>query len=257
MDAHFNGSVPLAWALRCAGHGVGGEPAGADREHHGGRADRRPGGHRPAPRRHGQGGGRLGAVPPRQPVAGPRRPRPAHARLPQGLGRDDDRHVLRPRQRRSDGRRPRRLHPAVGSRTSSCGSPSRSRARSPRWRPARPTRGCSPSPTSSCPCAGPSSPSSAPPRRTRPTGRAGRTPTTAWASGSSGHSGRQPGVAFDERAVTGQWSVDQVPRSFRPPSDGPAVGMRSSSPTTAPGPPWCPTGSAPRRSIPACASPWG
>ncbi|MFE3683904.1 activator-dependent family glycosyltransferase [Streptomyces sp. NPDC059095] len=34
------------------------------------------------------------------------------------------------------------------------------------------------------------------------------------------------GVPFDEEAVTGQWSVDQVPRSFRPPSDGPTVGMR-------------------------------
>jgi glycosyltransferase (activator-dependent family) len=34
------------------------------------------------------------------------------------------------------------------------------------------------------------------------------------------------GVPFDEETVTGQWSVDQVPRSFRPPSDGPTVGMR-------------------------------
>ncbi|MFI1443898.1 activator-dependent family glycosyltransferase [Streptomyces fructofermentans] len=34
------------------------------------------------------------------------------------------------------------------------------------------------------------------------------------------------GLSFDEEAVTGQWSVDQVPRSFRPPSDGPTVGMR-------------------------------
>ncbi|MFI1046126.1 activator-dependent family glycosyltransferase [Streptomyces griseoruber] len=34
------------------------------------------------------------------------------------------------------------------------------------------------------------------------------------------------GVPFDEEAVTGQWSVDQVPRSFRPPSDRPTVGMR-------------------------------
>lgn len=34
------------------------------------------------------------------------------------------------------------------------------------------------------------------------------------------------GLPFDEEAVTGQWSVDQVPRSFRPPSEVPAVGMR-------------------------------
>ncbi|WP_340376211.1 activator-dependent family glycosyltransferase [Streptomyces sp. SS7] len=34
------------------------------------------------------------------------------------------------------------------------------------------------------------------------------------------------GVPFDEEAVTGQWSVDQVPRSFRAPSDRPTVGMR-------------------------------
>ncbi|WP_030181316.1 activator-dependent family glycosyltransferase [Streptomyces violaceorubidus] len=43
------------------------------------------------------------------------------------------------------------------------------------------------------------------------------------------------GVAFDEQAVTGQWSVDQVPRSFRPPSDGPTVGMRY-IPYNGPGP---------------------
>ncbi|MEW2566891.1 activator-dependent family glycosyltransferase [Streptomyces sp. NPDC047070] len=34
------------------------------------------------------------------------------------------------------------------------------------------------------------------------------------------------GLPFDEEAVTGQWSVDQVPRSFRPPSEVPAVPMR-------------------------------
>ncbi|MET9502689.1 activator-dependent family glycosyltransferase [Streptomyces sp. NPDC006622] len=43
------------------------------------------------------------------------------------------------------------------------------------------------------------------------------------------------GVPFDEEAVTGQWSVDQVPRSFRPPSDGPTVGMRY-VPYNGPGP---------------------
>ncbi|MFJ4642276.1 activator-dependent family glycosyltransferase [Streptomyces bobili] len=43
------------------------------------------------------------------------------------------------------------------------------------------------------------------------------------------------GVPFDEEAVTGQWSVDQVPRSFRPPSDGPVVGMRY-VPYNGPGP---------------------
>ncbi|MFF8192698.1 activator-dependent family glycosyltransferase [Streptomyces bobili] len=43
------------------------------------------------------------------------------------------------------------------------------------------------------------------------------------------------GVPFDEEAVTGQWSVDQVPRSFRPPSDRPVVGMRY-VPYNGPGP---------------------
>lgn len=43
------------------------------------------------------------------------------------------------------------------------------------------------------------------------------------------------GVAFAPEAVTGQWSVDQVPRSFRPPSERPVVGMRY-VPYNGPGP---------------------